>query len=97
MDVDATEDKHSPFNEAERAECERLARRYYWRFNKIKFRIYGLIVISEDQGGWPFEAVQINIAAEKKVVVATCMAFMRALSKEDAPVVVMKAPEQTRD
>lgn len=73
------EERFSPFTSEEKAECREIAEKYYWRFNDIQFHPSGLRVISEDQGGYPFEAFVINIAADPEVVRRCCLAALRVL------------------
>ena len=54
--------------------CTRLAREHYWRFRSIRFTTQGLIIRSEDQGGHPFDAVKIEIAADPKTIQRSCLA-----------------------
>lgn len=81
--VDELNDKYCPLSPEEKAECKHLAEKHYWRFNSIKFKPDGLVIVSEDQGGWPFDAVTIKAATEPERVAKACMAFMRALAGED--------------
>lgn len=59
--------------------CLSLAKNYYWKFISIHFTFKGLVVISEDQAGYPFEALNIEIAAEPKVIQKACLALLREL------------------
>lgn len=79
--ADPSEEAFSPLTAEEQAECRALAEKYYWRFNNITFSATGLKVISEDQGGYPFEALVIDIAADPEVVARACLAVMRALKR----------------
>ena len=72
---------YSPLTAEEKAECRQLAEAYYWRFDSITFAPTGLTVYSDDQGGWTFKVLIIDIAAEPAIVSAVCMAAMRALRK----------------
>lgn len=79
QEVRAQEERFSPFSLEEKAECRDLAATHYWRFNDIQFHPTGIRVISEDQGGHPFQAFVIDIAAEAEVVRRCCLAAMRGL------------------
>ena len=60
--------------------CTNLAKEYYWRFHSIRFTIKGLVVYAEDQGGYPFEAIKIEIAAEPKTIQKACITLLRSLA-----------------
>ena len=79
--VRAVEEHFSPFTQEEKDECRTIVEKHYWKFNDIQFHPNGLRVISEDQGGYPFEAFVINIAAEPDVVRHCCLAAIRELGK----------------
>jgi hypothetical protein len=79
QNVRDVEERFSPFTPEEKAECREIAEKYYWKFNDIQFHPSGVRVISEDQGGWPFEAFVVNIAADPEEVRRCCLAALRAL------------------
>lgn len=80
--VREVEERYSPLTPEEKAECRTLAEKYYWRFNDIQFHPSGVRVISEDQGGHPFEAFVVDIAADRAVVRRCCLAALRALGEK---------------
>ena len=78
------EEKHAPFTAEQKAEMKALAEQHYWRFNSIEFHPAGVRVISEDQGGSPFPAFVVDIAADPEIVVRCCLAALRALATTQA-------------
>lgn len=69
----------NPFNDKAKQECLDLAKQHYYRFEKIIFEMYGLTVITGDQGGHPFEGIEIRICSDPKTVVEFCLQAMRSL------------------
>jgi len=74
---------YSPLTAEQKAECEQIARDYYWRFESISFGPTGLKIVSGDQGGWPFDAFVVNIAADPEIVAAVCMSALHAVRDRD--------------
>lgn len=59
--------------------CVQLAAKHYIRFNNIRFTQSGLIVTSEDQGGYPFPAVTLSVAACPEAIARACLGMLQAL------------------
>ena len=83
QEVEGLDNDHCPLSTEERTECKRLAEKFYRRFKSIKFKSDGLIVISDDQGGWPIDTVTLKASAGSKAIAKACLAFMRALAEAD--------------
>ncbi len=48
-------------SDEDKDEIVRLAGERWWRLNSVEFHYERLVIIAEDQGGWPFPACTITV------------------------------------
>lgn len=64
------------------ARMSELAAKYYYRFNSVRVDSpNAFVVVSEDQGGWPFDAFTFKIACEPDIARRAFEAALRALTQ----------------
>lgn len=79
MTTDADLDRG--ITEVQLAEIEALARNAYWHFNRLEHEYNHYTVISGDQGGHQFPALELRAVNDPQKVFRAFKAFLEALVK----------------